>query len=95
MNDEIEIENDEEELDVAEADDDAAGPVRASGGDGPRYSDAVVEDTSAAAREAMRRQLQNDVEAFLARGGKISEIPPNVVADPPRKPQSNYGGQPI
>lgn len=94
MNDEIEIENDEEELEVAEADD--AGPARASGGgEGPRYSDAAVEDTSAAAREAMRRQLQSDVEAFLARGGRISEIPPNVVADPPRKPQSNYGGQPI
>lgn len=46
-------------------------------------------------REQIRQQLQSDVEAFLASGGKISEVAPNVVADPPKKPQSNYGGQPI
>ncbi|TVZ41216.1 hypothetical protein P886_0559 [Alteromonadaceae bacterium 2753L.S.0a.02] len=46
-------------------------------------------------KEAERRRLQAEVEAFLARGGKIDEIPPNVVADPPKKPESNYGGQPI
>jgi hypothetical protein len=48
-----------------------------------------------AMREALRKQLQADVEAFLAAGGKINEIPANVVSDPPKKPQSNYGGQPI
>lgn len=52
-------------------------------------------DDEAAVRENMRQQLQSDVEAFLASGGSITEVPPNVVADPPKKPQSNYGGQPI
>ncbi len=56
------------------------------------------DDDSAAsitARQAVRDKLQNDIEAFLAAGGRINEIPPNVIADPPRKPESNYGGQPI
>ncbi len=53
------------------------------------------DDANMAVRNAMRKQIESDVEAFLARGGKISVIPPNVVADPPRKPESNYGGQPI
>lgn len=53
------------------------------------------EDVDTSAREHLRVQLQSDVEVFLAQGGKISEIPQNVVADPPKKPQSNYGGQPI
>lgn len=62
----------------------------------PTATDELSDDGSAAAiREAMRQQLQSDVEAFLARGGRINEIPANVVSDPPKKPQSNYGGQPI
>lgn len=54
-----------------------------------------LSSAEAAARNNIRVQLQSDVEAFLASGGKIKEIAPNVVADPPKKPQSNYGGQPI
>lgn len=50
---------------------------------------------SITARQAIRDKLQSDIEAFLASGGKINEIPPNVISDPPRKPESNYGGQPI
>lgn len=46
-------------------------------------------------RDHLREELQGDVEAFLAAGGQINHIPSNVTADPPRKPQSNYGGQPI
>ncbi len=42
-----------------------------------------------------RLRLQNEVEAFLASGGQIRHIPANVRADPPKKPESNYGGQPI
>lgn len=48
-----------------------------------------------AERRRAREQLEADVEAFLARGGKIQEVEVNVMADPPRAPQSNYGGQPI
>ena len=40
-------------------------------------------------------KLQTDIEAFLARGGEIKTIDTNVLADPPKKPESNYGGQPI
>ncbi|SMF12472.1 hypothetical protein SAMN02745866_00783 [Alteromonadaceae bacterium Bs31] len=52
-----------------------------------------ADDISYKQRE--RKRLEDEIAAFLAGGGKISEIPPNVVADPPKKPQSNYGGQPI
>lgn len=83
-----ELDDDEVEADAIDAGDDE--PVRAAAAD-------VVDEDEAnmAVRNALRRQIESDVEAFLARGGKISEIPPNVVADPPRKPESNYGGQPI
>lgn len=46
-------------------------------------------------KDAERKRLQDEVEAFLARGGKIDYVAPNVVSDPPKKPESNYGGQPI
>ena len=32
---------------------------------------------------------------FLAQGGQIKEIPPDVTTDPPQKPVSNYGSKPI
>ncbi len=48
-----------------------------------------------AERERAREQLNSDVEAFLANGGTIETVEMNVMADPPKPPQSNYGGQPI
>jgi hypothetical protein len=48
-----------------------------------------------AARNRIREQLNADVEAFLASGGKITNVDANVMSDPPKRPQSNYGGQPI
>jgi hypothetical protein len=93
MSDENEIEESEDELEAEEIsdaeDDDSAGLSVVAN------NDAVLEEASIAARESLRKQIESDVEAFLARGGVISEIPANVVADPPRKPTSNYGGQPI
>lgn len=50
---------------------------------------------SSTAHNEARASLQSDVEAFLARGGQIQQIDDNVMADPPRKPQSNYGSRPI
>ena len=47
------------------------------------------------AKKAVRDQLDNDVEAFLASGGSVQEIAVNVMADPPTKPVSKYGGRPI
>lgn len=46
-------------------------------------------------KELERKRLQEEIEAFLSRGGMIRQIPANVRADPPKKPESNYGGQPI
>lgn len=46
-------------------------------------------------KDAERLQLQSDIEAYLSRGGTIVEIPNDVVGDPPKKPMSSYGGQPI
>ena len=50
---------------------------------------------SIASRKKLRNQMENEVEAFLKAGGAINEIEPNVMADPPRKPTSNYGSRPI
>jgi len=58
------------------------------------YDDLLVGE-SLSAKQEERARLNAEIEAFLAAGGQINEIPPNVVADPPKKPVSNYGGQPI
>ena len=52
---------------------------------------AASEAHSIASRTPARNQLAEDVEQFLARGGKIQEVPRNFRADPARKPESNYG----
>ena len=54
-----------------------------------------VDISDLAERQRAREQLEADVAAFLANGGEIQEVAVNVMADPPRAPQSNYGGQPI
>lgn len=51
--------------------------------------------SSAAARKKLRESMAAEVEAFLARGGQIQEVEANVMGDPPRKPQTNYGSRPI
>jgi hypothetical protein len=40
-------------------------------------------------------ELNQKIEAFLGSGGSIDVIEPHVLADPPKKPVSNYGSQPI
>lgn len=47
------------------------------------------------ARKAIREKLQTDIEAFLARGGQIEQLAADATADPPKKPESKYGSQPI
>jgi len=44
------------------------------------------------AKEQIRGQLDADIEAFLSKGGSITEVEVNVSADPPTKPVSKYGG---
>lgn len=46
---------------------------------------------SSAVREPVRRQLAADVAEFLARGGRIEEVPINRRADPPRRVDGDYG----
>ncbi|WP_323845920.1 hypothetical protein [Microbulbifer magnicolonia] len=58
-------------------------------------SEEFAEERSITSRQRARSQLSADVDAFLARGGAISEIDPEVTADPPRKPQPKYGSRPI
>ena len=57
------------------------------------------EDTAAArtvaSRERIRRQMEEDMQAFLSKGGAVQHIAPNVLADPPRKPSTAYGSRPI
>lgn len=70
-----------------------------SGGGGSGGTAAASEDSAeertVASRQKMREEMAAEVEAFLARGGKIAQIEPNVTADPPRKPDSDYGSRPI
>jgi len=44
---------------------------------------------------ASRNKLDADVADFLGSGGKIVTVERDVMADPPRKPVSNYGSRPI
>ncbi len=50
---------------------------------------------SIASRKKLRSKVDNEVENFLNSGGSINKIEANVMADPPRKPTSNYGSRPI
>ena len=52
-------------------------------------------DRSVTSRAHIRSQLTDDVEAFLAQGGSITVVDPNITADPPKKPSSSYGSRPI
>lgn len=54
----------------------------------------AVESTSGL-KQVQREQLNAQIESFLDSGGRISRIAANVLADPPQKPMSNYGSQPI
>ncbi len=54
-----------------------------------------AETLTVSSKESLRRQLEEEMARFLAQGGQIKEIPPDVTADPPQKPVSNYGSKPI
>src|SRR5690606_5545114 len=47
------------------------------------------------AKQRERDELALAMEEYLARGGRVQEVEPNVVADPPKKPDSKYGSRPI
>lgn len=54
-----------------------------------------AEDRSVTSRNRLRDKIQNEVENFIAGGGRINEIEPHVTADPPKKPSNSYGSRPI
>lgn len=57
--------------------------------------DVSMLDCNNADKKRERDELSDLVAQFLASGGSINYIEPNVLADPPKKPSSNYGSQPI
>jgi hypothetical protein len=93
MDDEIGDDADDNDTVTDEAADDEEGSP--SGGSGGGGGSEEIDEHTIAARQKIRDELANDVEAFLARGGKIAEIEPNVTADPPKKPESDYRNRPI
>jgi len=56
---------------------------------------ADAETLTVSSKEAARRQLEEEMERFLAAGGKIRQIPADESADPPKRPTSSYGSKPI
>ncbi|WP_144570715.1 transcriptional regulator SutA [Azomonas agilis] len=60
-----------------------------------KSTDEVEDLPTPEAKQKDRDELARAMEEFLARGGTIQEIEPNVVADPPKKPDSKYGSRPI
>ncbi len=59
------------------------------------HNDEMPNSATIAERQRQRSEVADEVEAFLARGGGITTIDDNVRADPPKKPESNYGSRPI
>ncbi len=55
----------------------------------------AADDHSLTSRQRLRSELDDQVAAFLKKGGEIDQIKPHVTADPPKKPGSRYGSRPI
>lgn len=67
---------------------------------GKEQANAVINDETAesrtiASRMKIRDKVEEDIARFLSKGGAIDEIDSDVTADPPRKPESNYGARAI
>jgi hypothetical protein len=100
--DELEAGDEDEGEELAAADD---GDAEDDDGDSPapagkagkkaKAADDVEELPSVEAKQKERDALAKAMEEFLSRGGAVQEIEPNVVADPPKKPDSKYGSRPI
>lgn len=85
----------DDDVDGAGDSDDASYAGSSSSSSKAAAESEALEDFSIASRQKVRDEIEDQVAAFLARGGKISEVPPNVTADPPKKPTPDYGGRPI
>lgn len=99
-NDDLEVGDEDEGDEGLEA---AAEDVADDGDDSPvpvakgksKAAVSVDEMPSMEAKQKERDALAKAMEEFLARGGKVQEVEPNVVADPPKKPNNKYGSRPI
>lgn len=89
--DEEEFVGEDSALETSDDDDDAVDTAR----DVDIVSAGGATARSVQAQERLRQQMAREVEEFLARGGKIQVVEPSLVSDPPRKPRTNYGGQPV
>lgn len=100
-NDYDEIDETEDPIDEPIEDDDVVIPPEgdevATGSEGKAKEVDLLdaETLTVSSKEAARRQLEEEMERFLAAGGKIRQIPADESADPPRKPTSSYGSKPI
>jgi hypothetical protein len=54
-----------------------------------------IQERSLSSRNNLRKEMQEDIDAFINQGGAVEEVPRGMRADPPRKPVSNYGSRPI
>ena len=75
-------------------------PTRKAGNDGPDFSylgsrDESPEERTVESRKRLRAKMEKEIEEYLAKGGKIEQVPSNIISDPPKKPESNYGNRPI
>lgn len=93
--DDVEAEGSEDGADVEEPEEEAEVEARGSSGPAPKNAEDVPEERTVSSRQGLRDEMSRQIEEFLARGGQIKEIDPNVTADPPRKPESEYGSRPI
>ena len=104
-NDDLEVGEDDEAEDgldaaavddVAEDADDSVGDDAAPKAKGKAKAAVSVDELpSVEAKNKERDALARAMEEFLAKGGKVVEVEPNVVADPPKKPDNKYGSRPI
>lgn len=89
--DEVDEVIDDEEDDVESGDLDDA-EVEASS---KSAADELPEDFGIVARQKLRDELNAQVEAYLARGGRILEVPSNFNSSRPRKTVSDYSEQSV
>jgi hypothetical protein len=100
-NDELEVgdEDDTEEgleASAEEVADDDGSDVPAPSAKGKAKAAVSIDELpSIEAKNKERDALARAMEEFLSRGGKVQEVEPNVVADPPKKPDNKYGSRPI
>lgn len=88
-----EVENvidDEEEVETSELDSDAENreSSRNRTGESPQ-------DFGIASRQKLRDELARQVDVFLARGGRIHELPSNLNSGRPKKPVSDFGDRAV